>query len=94
LGRPKRDFRNSEFEIIHHSNTYPTQPKAAKEQQSALLAGGRVATEVVDAARRLKYLMAVACSLGLLADDRLGYTLLAAIIATLVITSFHPLLPL
>jgi hypothetical protein len=38
--------------------------------------------------------MSVACSLGLLVDDRLGYTLLAAIIAMLVITSFHPLLPL
>jgi len=38
--------------------------------------------------------MAVACSLGLLVDDRLGYTLLSAIIAMLVITSFYPLLPL
>jgi hypothetical protein len=53
-----------------------------------------VATVVVDAARRLKYPMAIVCSLGLLVDDRLGYTLLAAIIAMLVITSFHPLLPL
>jgi hypothetical protein len=48
----------------------------------------------MDATRRLTYLIISCISLRPLVDDRLGYTLLAAIIAMLVITSFHPLLPL